>query len=68
MDDALKIMEEGQKVPNRPAPALPPRVLGNQYGSVDYWSSHWNMQYTSTRITTVIYVYPLLFSSCFFIF
>lgn len=28
MDEALKIMEEGQKVPDRPAPMLPPRVLG----------------------------------------
>ncbi len=26
--DALKIMEEGQKVPNRLAPMVPPRVLG----------------------------------------
>lgn len=29
MDDALKLMEEGQRLPNRPAPMLPPKVLGN---------------------------------------
>ena len=28
MDDALKLMEEGQKTPNRPAPKLPPKLLG----------------------------------------
>ena len=28
MDEALKLMEEGQKVPDRKAPTLPPRVLG----------------------------------------
>ena len=26
--DALKLMEEGQKVPDRLAPMIPPRVLG----------------------------------------
>ena len=28
MDEALMVMEEGQKLPGRPAPKLPPRVLG----------------------------------------
>ena len=28
MDDALKLMEEGEKTPNRPAPKLPPKLLG----------------------------------------
>ena len=28
VDDALKLMEEGQRLPNRPAPMLPPKVLG----------------------------------------
>ena len=28
MDDALRLMEEGQQMPDRPAPMLPPKVLG----------------------------------------
>ena len=28
IEDALKVMEEGQQVPDRLAPMLPPRVLG----------------------------------------
>ena len=38
IDEALKLMEEGQKVPDRQAPTLPPRVLGmyNYYTSVVY--------------------------------
>lgn len=31
LDDALKIMEEGQKTPNRPAPKLPPKMLGESF-------------------------------------
>ena len=26
--DALKLMEEGQKAPDRPAPMMPPKLLG----------------------------------------
>lgn len=33
MDDALKLMEEGQKTPNRPAPKLPPKLLGMSLSS-----------------------------------
>ncbi len=28
MAEALKVMEEGQRAPGRPAPMLPPKVLG----------------------------------------
>lgn len=37
LDDALKLMEEGQKIPNRPAPKLPPRVLGKNCTTIVYW-------------------------------
>ena len=28
VEEAIKVMEEGQKAPDRPAPMLPPKLLG----------------------------------------
>lgn len=56
MDDALKLMEEGQKTPNRPAPKLPPKLLGMSV-SLSSSSPHNLLHFT----------HPL-FSFCFVLF
>ena len=31
VEEAIKLMEEGQRAPDREAPMLPPKVLGESY-------------------------------------
>ena len=55
MDDALKLMEEGEKTPNRPAPKLPPKLLG-------MWV--WVPAHPTTFCILLV-LYFLLFLFCF---
>lgn len=60
MDDALKLMEEGEKTPNRPAPKLPPKLLGMTV-SLSSSSPHNLLHFTRP----LFYVVILLFCCCF---
>jgi len=55
MDDALKLMEEGEKTPNRPAPKLPPKLLGMSL-SLSSSSPH-NLLHFTHPLFSVVFVF-----------
>lgn len=58
MDDALKLMEEGEKTPNRPAPKLPPKLLGMSV-SLSSSSPH-NLLHFTHPLFSVVFFLPFL--------
>ena len=56
MDDALKLMEEGEKTPNRPAPKLPPKLLGMTV-SLSSSSPHNLLHFTHPLFSVVFFFF-----------
>ena len=54
VDEALKVMDEGQRQPDRAAPMLPPKVLVVSSSSSD--TDRQDFNYTSSSDDTEVYI------------